>query len=494
MDRFLSRRSWLIFILLSGIASVWAGKNWLFIEAACPLLQDLLIYVCAGVGTFVCLLYALLTRNDSPINKIVSVGGLFAIILVVASVGGAILGSRPQMQAVYCNPNTSEKAALAGALRKTGKLDGAEDVARTCLEDISNTLLPEDGEEECSRELSLVLYEKAGQGIDVLPAEWSTNKETACKAIQNRLDEALSIAQTLDNDDLVASITERQTRRGEKCTVALASPVPTPTVQLELIRKQKTVTRTIIDIRVLESDQSLLGLQSVDFSLSVNNQPINFKLESRQADDPVCIIVVADNSGSIYGGRQDIHKAIQKLNDLRKPGDQFGLVLFSGRGEVRIEKYPSTDPLDPSVVKGTGQLTALWDGVLEGMVAAQSCTTDNRFLVVLTDGQDNDSRRLEGDNPTKAREIARQAIEQDVDICAVGITDKSDVTSLNLVSTGCGFYYAVDFESVVNQFIEIFGYVRDFYRIILPPDAIEEGDEVMLRVRQSGQVTIDFTP
>jgi hypothetical protein len=456
-------------------------------------LQDLLLYGTAAVGTFIGLLYGLLTRNDSPVNKLVTVAGLFGGILALASVSGAFLGSRPEMQTVYCNPNNSEKAALARALRETGKLDGAEEVARTCIQDISNNILPEEGEAECARELSLTLYEKAGKAIDALGTGGESNKEPACTNIKQQLDESLSLARSLNNDDLVSSITERQVRAVEKCAPTVASPIPTPTIQLELIRKQKTATRTIIDIRVLENEQSLVGLQPADFTLTKDGQPISFDLEFRQADDPVCIIVVADNSGSIYNGRYDIREAIQKLNDLRKPGDELGLVLFSARDEVHIIKDPSSDPLNPSVVNGAGQLTALWDGVLEGLVAAQSCSTDNRYLVVLTDGQDNDSRRLEGDNPTKAREIARQATNQGVDICTVGITDKSDATSLSLVSTGCSFYYAVDFESVANQFVEIFGYVRDFYRLILSPSAVGEGEEIKLRVQQSGEVTIDFT-
>jgi hypothetical protein len=405
---------------------------------------------------------------------------------------GGFLGDQPQVQAVYCNPDACQKASLAKALRGTGKLDGAEDVARTCIEDVSKDLLPQACSEECSEELSAVLYQKAGRNIDGLPVLSTTDKKMVCESTDLQLQEALALA---DEDTLFYAISERQKRLSEKCSVELiqASPVPTPTIQVEVIRQQIGVTRTIIDVRVLELNQPLPGLSADDFSVTINGDSVPLQVESRQGDNPVCIIVVADNSGSIYDGLNNIRAAIQKLNDFRKPGDQLGLVSFASRSEVAIKQAPSTDPLNPNVINGSGNLTALWDGVLEGLVAAQSCTTENRFLVVMTDGQDNDSRHLEGDNADKAREIARQATEQGVDVCTVGITSKVDANSLRLLTTGCDFYYAEDFESIANQFQSLIGYVRDFYRIILPPDVIGDATNVILKVRQSVEVTIDFT-
>jgi hypothetical protein len=145
-------------------------------------------------------------------------------------------------------------------------------------------------------------------------------------------------------------------------------------------------------------------------------------------------------------------------------------------------------------VKGGGELTALWDGILEGLDVAKSCTSDTRYLVVLTDGIDNDSQHLQGDAATKARTIANQAAEQGVDICVVGVDDDVDAESLSLVAAGCGYSHVDEFDEIATQFQNLFGYVRDFYRISFSPDFIPAGSQVVLRVRQSQEVTIDFNP
>ncbi|MFH2103361.1 MAG: vWA domain-containing protein [Chloroflexota bacterium] len=491
MERISRRKFWMLFTLLSGIAAVLVGNNWLFQDSACPHLQESLLYTFAGIGTLAGLLYSLLTQNDSPVTKLISVLGQFVLILVVVSISGAILSRQPSVQAVFCNPSVCEKASLAEALRETGRLDGAEDVARACNTDISMSLIPQECASECSRELSLVLFEKAGITIAQIPPSSGDSRNALCESARADLDEAYGLAVQYDYTDLASSIQERQTRLGERCTL---TPIPTPTIQVEVIRSQRSSSLVFADVRVLENDQFLPGLQISDFSLMVNRQSVSFTLEERRADDPICLVAVVDDSGSIYEGIGNIRAAIQKLNDLRKPGDELGMVIFSDRDQIRIAQSPAADPLNSNAVQGAGQLTALWDGILEGLNAAQSCTSDSRYLLILTDGRDNDSHHLEGDDPTRARTIARLAAEQGVDICTVGVTDKVDEESLELVSAGCGFYYAENFETVANQFQNLFGYVRDFYRVSFLPEFIPVGSQVILRVRQSQEVPIDFNP
>jgi Mg-chelatase subunit ChlD len=141
----------------------------------------------------------------------------------------------------------------------------------------------------------------------------------------------------------------------------------------------------------------------------------------------VCLIAVVDNSGSIHPGLEQIRDALEKLNDARKPGDELGLVVFGTHQEVDIWQNPSPDPLDTVGVDASGRMTALWDGVVEGLEAADSCSADNRYLLLLTDGHDTDSQRLGGDSETQAREVARRAREQGVNICTVCDWPRMDV-------------------------------------------------------------------
>lgn len=498
MDRIRSRRGWLLALLLTAIGAVWLGQAYLFVGAACPRLQNSILYAAAGMGIIVALLYALITRNNAPVWQLTSVVGLFGGILLAASAAGAIVGRMPEAQLVYCAPDVCDKAQLARNLRMTGKLDGAEDVARTCLGSMSAGGSESGCEGECGKELALALFDKAGQTLDSLPEQWSSDKQAQCDTAAVQLEEALTVANQFDDTNLVRSIEERQQRTREKCVAppTLAPTAsPTPSVQVEVLRVQKTDERALIDVRIVENSQPRRGLPAGDFTLTAAGQSVGFEFEERQADDPVCLIAVVDNSGSIYSGREQIRAALRKFNDLRKPGDELGLVVFAERNTVKIEQYPATDPLNPDVVRGSGNLTALWDGMLEGLEAAKSCSEDHdKILVALTDGRDNDSRRLEGDNQTKARLVAGLAAEQGVDVCTVGVqSDQLDPDVLRSAVHGCGYYHADDFDALASVFTDLFGYVRDFYRLSFTPDVIPPDGKVTLGALQAAEVTVDFS-
>ncbi len=138
MEKISRRKFWLLLILLSGAASVLLGKNWLFINARCSQLQELLLYVCAGVGTLIVLIYVMTTYNDSLISKIISIAGLLAGVLVIASIIGTVLAGVPQVQSVYCPLPCDKETSPAASFLKAGKLDAAEQAARDCIEKTSN--------------------------------------------------------------------------------------------------------------------------------------------------------------------------------------------------------------------------------------------------------------------------------------------------------------------------------------------------------------------
>jgi len=494
MERISRRKFWLLLILLSGAAAVWLGKTWLFVEPDCPRMQDFLLYVFTGIGTLIGLFYVLLTRNDALLSKLISVGGVLAGILVVTSIAATIFNGMPQVKSVYCPGRCEDAISLARDMRQKGSLEAAEEAARTCLSDISKNPLLQECEDDCARELILVLRERGGVAIKDIPASSGEDKETLCESTKAELEEAHTLAIQYEEDLLAGSIEDRLNLLTATCAIEptlTPVPIPTPTIQLEILRAEKNIEAAWarIDVRVWENGQFLPGLQPGDFSVTAEGTSIPFELEEHKADDPICLITVVDNSGSIYSGIDYVREAIRKVNDFRKPDDQLGMVLFSSQDQILVKQSPSSAPLNPSVVDGTGRLTALWDAILEGLNTAQSCTSDSRYLLVLTDGRDNDSRRLEGDDITKSRAIAQQAAGQGVDICTLGVTDQIDEESLRQVSTGCGFYYAAKFEDIANKLQELFGYVRDFYRITLSGSIPAN---VHIIVRNSGEVEVEF--
>jgi Mg-chelatase subunit ChlD len=495
MKKIRKRKLWLLLLLLAGGGAIWVGKSWLFAEAYCPRLQDAILYLLAAVGTVFGLVWAFLTSNDSPVTQLVSIAGLFVGILVTASVAGSFLSTIPEVQEVYCPSRSCKQAEFARSLREEGRLEAAEQAARDCLEDTPATPNEAVCQDECARELAIALYEKSDPSE--LPQGWDEKKRHACEDATGRLAEACEVAQQHGYGDLVRSVTERQQRFSEACAtptpIPPPTPIPTPGIEIEVLHAQRTENYALVDVRVLRAGQPLQELQVEDFALSINGQSLQFEFEARKADDPVCLIAVVDNSGSIHPGLEQIRDALEKLNDARKPGDELGLVVFGTHQEVDIWQNPSPDPLDTVGVDASGRMTALWDGVVEGLEAADSCSADNRYLLLLTDGHDTDSQRLGGDSETQAREVARRAREQGVNICTVGVRSEDlEPDPLRLAAYGCGYHSAENFDELASLFTSLFGYVREFYRLRIDPAALPAEGKATLQVRESKEVPVDF--
>lgn len=483
MERLRSRRGWLILILIAAVTAILIGRQWLFAQAACPRLQFALLYAAAVLMWIAMTLYAIVTRNNAPIVQIATLGVVIVASLLVPSVAGSFLGGLPQVREVFC-PSCDEILATVQELRDAGQIDGAEHLARQCL-----------GENPAAdSELARVLYEKAGRWIH----------EGRCTGVDTALAEAHTLASGRNDSDLVLAIEERQ--QNFRIVCATPTPILPPTVtppptntplniQIEILRAQRTGDMATVDFRVLQAGDQLVGLPQSQFALSSAGETVPIlAFEERGADDPVCMVVVVDNSGSIYPGRNQIRAAITSLNDKRKPDDELGLVVFTTHADVRVVQMPARKSLDPSVVTGVGERTALWDGVLAGLDTAQNCESLTRYLLVLTDGADNDSVILEGDNLSQARQIADRAKAANVGIFAVGVESEAlEEGPLQLVAWGGDYRSAEDFDALVSLFQDIFGFVRNFYRIQFSADALSAERAITLRVMDAVEVNVDFS-
>ena len=489
------RKLWLLSLLVVGIAAGWAGMHWMFAEAYCPRLFEVMLYVWAPVVTVLVLLWASFTKNNAPVVQLLSVIGLFAGILFPVALAGSYLSSLPEVQVVYCPPRACDEAEFARSLREAGRLQAAIEAARACLTRVPTSQSEEICLDMCAQELSLSLYEVANP--DALPDPNDEDWLMYCEESRAYLEEAHTVAQQYRLVEVIRSIEERQRRVIGTCALPTPTPTPTPYVQpleIEVLRSQRGNEQAWVDLRVLQGNVLLRDLEANDFSLSANGNSLPFVFESREADDPVCLIAVVDNSGSIAPGITEIRQALELLNDARKPGDELGMVIFGSRWRISVSQTPSEDPLNPTVVDASGGNTALWDAVLVGLETAELCSVDNRYLVVLTDGDDNHSQQLDGDSLTQARELARRAANQGVSICTIGVTSEvTEIEPLRQIAYGCEYAYAENFDGVASLFVQLFGYVRDFYRLQVDLNRIPTGGRILLEVMNASEVTIDFT-
>jgi hypothetical protein len=309
-------------------------------------------------------------------------------------------------------------------------------------------------------------------------------KSDRCDYMQQRLGLALNIAQEYKQDhtldDLRYRISQDMTNVDNICNVAIALTT-TPTVtplpdhySLDVLRERTTNDSVAVDFRVIKNNvETDMEFAAENFLVKQDKNSLGFQLAIRTADDPICMIAVVDNSGSVHPGVTKIHDAVQVLNDRKKPGDELGLIIFGDT--ARVVREPKDEKLlyaEIDQIDGSGSLTALWPGVNLGLETAKSCSSQNRYLIVLTDGGGNVPPATGQDNTKHAQEMAAVGSQEQVNICPIGIrsTDLEEVP-LQLLATGCSYFEAARLDDksgkdlLSDKFQEIIGVVQNFYRI-----------------------------
>lgn len=526
MERLTERKLWLLLLLLAAVGSFFAGGAF-FADAYCHKLVDLLLWVLVGFSFFGLSLYAIVTWNDSPQAKLVSILAMVALPLLLVGVSTPVLSSIGSVASTFCPPDECAAIPDAEALLDKG---GTGDVASavflmcTCVQKTTNAA--------CAIECSKVLARgRLAQGITAL-------REGRCSQANDALTEAGNLADKfMPGSDLAKAVADRKVDYESDCVTPTSTPIPTLTwtpsptwtfsptpktpvptstpththtpsptntptptytpvpFEVEVMRKRLVDGTVSLDFRVWQRNKKQAGLAQSEFVFTSGGKPVTVqRFEERKADDPVCVVAAVDNSGSIKPGLAQIQEAIKAMNSVRKPDDELGMVVFAERDKVNVVLEPSKAPANPAAVTGAGQYTALWDGMLAALEQTDKCHVASKYIILLTDGRDNHSRKLEGDSTERAHAIAEMAQRRGVGVCTIGVQSKDlEVGPLERVAYGCGYYSAATFDEVAGLFQRIFGYVRDYYRVELPADRLT-GDpkRVEMKVHNTTEVSVEF--
>jgi VWFA-related protein len=185
-----------------------------------------------------------------------------------------------------------------------------------------------------------------------------------------------------------------------------------------------------IPVTVTDSrDRPRLDFHAGDFRLyedGVEQQIAAFSM----SDAPISTGVVFDTSGSMKGRIQDSRAALEQLFQTAAPQDEFFLVRFSDRPEL-------VSPLthDPGEIsRRLGSViprgwTALYDAIFYAVQEIRSAANSRRALLVLSDGEDNNSRYSE----SEALSMVREA---DVRVYAIGIFRRTRCLAKMAAETG----------------------------------------------------------
>ena len=165
------------------------------------------------------------------------------------------------------------------------------------------------------------------------------------------------------------------------------------------------------------------GLGKEDFA--VYEDRVLQKIESfKQEDIPISLGIVMDTSGSMKRKIQAVGQAALLLVQSSNPEDEIFIVTFNTDVEL-LEDYTSDlDDLKEALDNVTvGGGTALYDAVFLGVEKAQKGRKLKKAVVLISDGEDRDSRY-------KLEEVLDKIKEADVQVHAIGLLDPEEKPGL----------------------------------------------------------------
>ena len=155
------------------------------------------------------------------------------------------------------------------------------------------------------------------------------------------------------------------------------------------------------------------GLEKKDFNVYEDGVKQEIASFSRE-DIPISMGIILDLSGSMESKIDRITSAARAFIQSSNPQDEVFLIGFNDEAEL-LQGFTNnideiTDALDNAIVMGG---TALYDAVYLGVEEAQKGSKTKKTVVVITDGEDRDSKYT-------LNELVASVQESDVQIFSVG--------------------------------------------------------------------------
>lgn len=214
-------KGWLISIILAGLVAAAVSKFWLFSQAACPNLQDGILYVSTAIIVLGMCARAVFNPLAAPLDKFKTIAIVLAVVLIVPPVAGTVLAQFPTVREQYCATcdellkgadELFEEGKNPNSPNRRGNLSSAELFIRRCI-DRKEAL---SGKEAGTR-LAYVLEARATL----------LTQEVKCQEARADFKEAHSLSEQYGLSDLKRVIELGQEKLERAC--AIPTPVPTPT-------------------------------------------------------------------------------------------------------------------------------------------------------------------------------------------------------------------------------------------------------------------------
>jgi VWFA-related protein len=203
----------------------------------------------------------------------------------------------------------------------------------------------------------------------------------------------------------------------------------------------------------------ITGLQQANIAISENGNSKNI-ISFSEIPSPLSLSVALaiDYSDSMLPFLDNVRSSSKGFIDQLKPGDEAAIFGFS---RAVVLQQPFTDnnaALKSAIDTGIGNLgggTLVYD-TLWSAIDNAAARTNNRAIVIITDGKDEDGLT---DDPLSVKtltEVINYAKEKEVAIFTIGIgVVEIDVMSQLANETGGQFYLDPDANNLVNIYLSI---------------------------------------
>lgn len=225
---------------------------------------------------------------------------------------------------------------------------------------------------------------------------------------------------------LVAGLAPQFSTAQEKKSAGDAKPQPTPPDQQggTPIGDGPVIVHTdLVTLTVTVTDQYgryVSGLQQNAFKVFDNKEEQEITYFSDD-DAPVSVGIIFDLSGSMSGDKVSrARQALSRFIETSHNSDEYFLIGFNSRAQLLLERTRDGDAvLDKLTFVQTKGQTALYDACYLGVEKVQRGAHPKRAIILISDGQDNNSRY-------NFSEVSKLLKESDVVLYGIGILGGMD--------------------------------------------------------------------
>ena len=204
------------------------------------------------------------------------------------------------------------------------------------------------------------------------------------------------------------------------------SPQPTPQSEssdTDRSRNQQIIVNTdLVTLTVSVTDHDgryVPGLNKKDFTITDNKTPQEIAFFS-DVDSPVSVAIVFDVSGSMSDKKiEQAKNALSGFIQTSHPQDEYFLIGFNSQPQLLLDRSRDGDAVVKKLASVEPQgSTALYDASYLALESVMRGAYARRAILIISDGEDNDSRYRFSD-------LRRALRESDAVVYAIGIRGRA---------------------------------------------------------------------